>query len=111
MAIYHPLFLDQGSTFAVEMYITANDGNPFVLTGCTIYGQIREYPESENIKVSFTGSIVDENLGLIMLTLTDEETALLTSHRYVYDVIIENVVGQRYRVIEGIIDISLGVTR
>ncbi len=111
MATYYPLFLDQGSTFAVEMFITANDGNPFILTGCTIYAQIREYPEAETAKATFSGIIVDENAGHIMLSLTDEQTALLTSHRYVYDVVIENILGQRYRVIEGIIDISLGVTR
>lgn len=112
MSTYKFLTIDQGSTFAVEMYITANDGSVFNLTGCTISGQIREYPESEEATTAFTGTVVGSaSAGHIMLSLTDEETDLLSKRRYVYDIVIENSVGQRYRIAEGIIEVLPGVTR
>lgn len=111
MSTYKLLIIDQGSTFAAEMYITANDGSVFNLTDCTISGQIREYAESESVTATFTGTIVgNPTEGHIMLSLTDEETALLVKRRYVYDIVIENSVNQRYRVVEGIIEVSPGIT-
>jgi hypothetical protein len=112
MSTYKLLTIDQGSTFGMEMYVTANDGSVFNLTDCTVSGQIREYAQSESATTEFTGIIVgNPTEGHIMLSLTDEETALLTHRRYVFDIIIENSVNQKYRIAEGIIEVSPSVTR
>ena len=112
MSTYKFLTIDQGSTFAEDIYLTANTELTSNLTNCTVISQIREYPESDEVTVQFTGTIVSPSSnGYVILSLTDEETLLLVKRRYVYDVLIENSANQRYRVAEGIIEVSPGVTR
>lgn len=113
MAIIKDLFVDQGSTFAAVLTITDSaTGLPFNLTGCEIFSDIRKWSNDENVVANINCSISGDPInGQILLSLTDEDTQNIPARRYVYDVIISNSVNQLFRVAEGIIIVTPGVTR
>lgn len=112
MAIPRDLFIDQGSAFAAELAVTDIANQPFNLTGCTAFSDLKKWQDAESAVVSFTCTITgDPTEGKILLSLTDEETATIPARKYFYDVIIKNSVDQVFRVVEGLTVVTPGVTR
>lgn len=112
MAIIKDFFIDQGSTFAAELTVTDLNGQPFNLTGCEILSDIRKWHDSETAVASISCTISDNPInGKIFLSLSDEETSEIPARRYVYDVIIRNSADQLFRVAEGLVVVTPGVTR
>lgn len=111
MAIIKNLTIDQNSTFAVEVVLYTRQKLFFNLTGYTVSAQIRKAPTSLNPTATFSIAIPDAVNGKVILMLTDEQTAAIKAGRYVYDVIVENNTGQRYRALEGQITVTPSVTR
>lgn len=108
MATKANLVIDQGATFSTDLTLSDENGDALNLSGYTANSQIRKWYTSTNA-VSFSTAI-NVDSGVISLTLTANQTASLSSGRYVYDVEITN--GSTIsRVVEGIITVTPNVTR
>lgn len=111
---------------AVPINLKAEKGTDFsaVLTLRNEYGQYinlssysisAKYSNSyiSSTKYNFTANIVNANEGTIELKLNSAQTTELKLPRYVYDVVITapiNQGGKKIRVIEGILEVSPGVS-
>lgn len=111
MAIVKNLTIDQNSTFATEVTLYTKQKLYFDLTNYTVSAQIRKAPTSLNATASFTVSKPQAVEGKIILQLTDEQTAAIKPGRYIYDVVVENPQGQKWRALEGQVTITPSVTR
>lgn len=108
MATKANLVIDQGATFSTDLTLSDENGDALNLSGYTANSQIRKWYTSTNA-ISFSTAI-NVDSGVISLTLTANQTASLSSGRYVYDVEITN--GSTIsRVVEGIITVTPNVTR
>lgn len=112
MATVKDIFIDQGSTFAAELTVTDSSGQPFDLTGCEIFSDIKKWATDQTAIASLNcGVLGDPSQGQIFLSLEDEDTQNIPARRYVYDVIISNNANQLFRVAEGMVVVTPGVTR
>ena len=102
------LVIDQGATFTTTITITDDDGEVIDLTGYTGAAQIRKHYTSSTA-VAFT-VVVNESEGEVTLSLTANQTANISSSRYVYDCELKKS-GTVSRVLEGLITVSPQVTR
>lgn len=108
MAIKANIVIDQGADYSTTISLTDEDGNVIPLNNYTVSAQIRKTYSSSN-SVSFS-AIVNEELGEVVLSLTDTQTANIVAGRYVYDVFITNS-GITSRIVEGIVTVTPRVTR
>lgn len=111
MALYEELEMDQGSTFRYQVDLKTSSGNPYNLEGVTITSQIRKTYRSASIAGTFTTGVTDPAAGVFTLSMTDEQTSAIAAGRYVFDVYIEDIGGTRYRVLEGMVTVTPGVTQ
>jgi hypothetical protein len=110
MAIKANLVIDQGTDYSTSINLTDDDGNLVDLTGYSASSQIRKTPSSSNA-VSFSVSVAEAQ-GLVLLSLTDQQTSNLVPGRYVYDVLLTNNNNNlTSRILEGIVTVTPGVTR
>jgi len=108
MATKANLVIDQGATFSTDLSLTDENGDILNLSGYNANSQLRKWYTSTNA-VSFS-TVINVDSGVISLTLTANQTASLSSGRYVYDVEITN--GSTIsRVVEGIVTVTPNVTR
>lgn len=110
MAVYEELTIDQGATFRYQVELKdTSDESPFDLTGYTATSHMKKNHKSSTITADFLTS-VDTTGGIITISLTDEQTAVLKPGRYVFDIVLESPLGRVNRVTEGIVDITPMVT-
>lgn len=94
------LRIDKGTDFEAVFNLTNSDGSVFELNNYTAVSKIRKHPSSSTSK-SFTTSITTST-GEIKITMTDTNTATLSTGINVYDVlIIDSVTGSITKVFEG----------
>jgi len=111
MATYANLFIDQGSDFSTFVDIEGEDGTSLDLTDLSLKGQIRKSYGSSNA-FDFSISKVDAEGGQIRLLLDSSVSDSMSIGRYVYDVYAENnVTNERFKIIEGILEIVPRVTQ
>lgn len=104
------LLVEKNTDFNTTITITDEDnGLPLNLTGFTAEAKIKRTFASATSQ-SFSVEFVDRVAGVIGLSLTNTQTALLTARRYVYDLVITSPLGVKTRVVEGIVEVSPGVT-
>jgi len=111
MASYSNLFVDQGADFSTFVTIASVENDPLDLTDLNIEGQIRK---SYGSSTAFDFSIVKTDVtgGQIQIKLDSDTSGSMSIGRYVYDVYAENTTNnQRFKVIEGILEIVPRVTR
>lgn len=110
MATKANLVIDQGTTFSVELDLTDDNGDALGLDGFTANAQLRKWYTSSN-STAFSTSI-NTSSGQISLSLTANQTGLLTAGRYVYDVeLTQSSTNAISRVVEGIVTVTPQVTR
>ena len=110
-ALTYDLYLEQNSTFQVVVQLIAtSDNTPFNLTDYSVRSHIRKHYKSENIVGSFDCVIADHLSGKFYMLMTDEQTKALPTGNYVYDVILEDLVGNKYRAVQGSLEVSPFVT-
>lgn len=103
------IIVQQGATFYKQILIKA-DGAPFDLTGYTARAQARLSVSNPDILFSFTCSIPTPINGVIILSLTAEQTRLLNFTKGVYDIeIVKGIVVDR--IMQGSVILSKEVTR
>jgi hypothetical protein len=104
--------IDAGSDFSAELTLTDDNGLPINLTSFSITAKYsKSYTNAS--KITINTFIINAVAGRIKISLTAAQTALMTSPRYVYDVMITapiNLGGLKTRVIEGLLYVSQGVT-
>jgi len=111
MAIVQNFVIDQGSTFVARVNVYTSEKLNFNLTDYTAQSQIRKMPASAVI-AEFACTIPSPKTdGRIILSLTDEQTLTIKPGRYMYDVVISSVSGEKYRAVEGIITVKPLITR
>jgi len=111
MASYSNLFVDQGADFSTFVTIASVENDPLDLTDLNIQGQVRK---SYGSSTAFDFTVVKTDIegGQIQINLDSDTTSSMSIGRYVYDVYAENTnTDQRFKVIEGILEIVPRVTR
>ena len=109
MATKLNLTIDQGTTYSKALAaVKDSSGTAIDLSTYTVSSQIRKHYTSTNA-VSF--SATGNSTGIIVLSLTSNATANLSSGRYVFDVEIVSNTSVTTRVYEGIVTITPQVTR
>lgn len=123
-----PIFIEQGATFTLpfawhqagpEVNGVPTVGDPHDITGWSARMQIRktlkapstlrlssETVDSVTPRITLTGPT-----GRVVIKLPPEDTDLLTSTAYVYDLELVDLVGDVYRLLKGPVEVDLNVTR
>lgn len=110
MAQKFNLIIDQGSTFKASITVFDLNNTNFDITPYSIRGQIREYYDSANSVVNFTTAKANAQLGIFTIELTANQTSVIESGDYVYDVEIDDTVNV-FRIVEGYVKVTPEVTR
>jgi hypothetical protein len=102
--------VEKNADYSTEINITnESNGAPLNLAGYTAEAKMKKSHTSStfyNINVEFADRIG----GILRIFLTNIETSNIPAGRYVYDVVINSPNGIKTRVVEGIIEVSPGVT-
>ena len=102
------MVVDQGSTFQTSVTFNDENGNTINFSTYSGAAQMRKHFTSSN-SVSFSVNMTSN--GVITLGLTANQTANLTSGRYVYDLEVTDSSNLISRLIEGIVTVTPNVTR
>jgi hypothetical protein len=111
MAVFANISIDQGSDFSSTITVEGADGLAVNLAGYSARGQIRKTYTSLNA-IDFQAAVQSQESGILIISLTNEQTRIMKPGRYVYDVeIVHDVSGSVTRVVEGQVEITPGVTQ
>jgi hypothetical protein len=110
MAAITNFYIDTGSTFGAVITVKGSDGLPLNLTGYTTASYIRKSYASSTY-IDFNATIFSTAGGQVRVSLTDEQSTGIKPGRYMYDIEIENSIGERLRVSEGIIIFTPQITK
>lgn len=102
--------LDQGTTFERVLTFTDATDEAYILTNCTLRGQLREQFTDVSPAASFTFT-TDALNGTSTLKLSDTVTAALQPITYYYDVELVTATGSVMRCFEGTIKVRPEVTK
>ena len=111
-AANYDLYIEQGATFTLQLVWKDDEGTPIDITGYSARMQIRRNYGSEPV-ISLAdgeGLVLGNTAGTIEITITDEQTEAITITSGRYDLELE-FGGVVTRLIEGLVDISRGVTK
>jgi hypothetical protein len=109
---YYYLYLEQGTTFSIDIQLDDQFGANYNLTNYATYSQMKKSYYAKTAVCNFN-TYVDMTTSTINLNLTAEASANIAPGRYVYDVIIVNTYNNAntvVRVLEGIAEVSPRVT-
>lgn len=111
MAVFANISIDQGSDFSSTITVEGSDGLVANLADYSARGQIRKTYTSLTA-VNFNAAVHSHESGIILISLTNEQTRIMKPGRYIYDVeIVHDVSGSVTRVVEGQVEITPGVTQ
>ncbi len=127
-AVRKDLVIEQGATFVLDFVWHLEDpdepgepGSPVDLTGSTARMQVRKSQQSPIlVDARSTGDspriILGGNTGRIIVTLTDEDTDLLTSKKALYDLEVKFPAGAPHngrvvRLLKGAVDVDPNITQ
>lgn len=116
MAVYvSNITIEQGFDFSSIFGLGDSRTNSSLnITGYGVTARLKKSSSSSKF-VSFDSKILDPELGVIQISLTDEQTSNLKPGRYVYDVMVQvgglNSGGPKYKAFEGMALVRAGVTR
>jgi len=109
MSIKANLIIDQGTDFSATIDLMDGFDAPYDLTGFTVSSQMRKnFKSSTAVDFSATSNGV---LGQIILSMSKTITTDLDPGRYLYDVEITSAVDVTTRVVEGVVNVTPGITR
>ena len=110
MATYVELQIDQGAQFSTTITVADITGNASNLIGQTANAQIRRVWSSVTstpFKITYT----DAANGVITMSMTSANSALLSTGRNVYDVKLIDAAGEVKSIFEGIVVVNPSVSR
>ena len=113
--------ISAGANFNQEFIINNPDASPVDLTGSTFFSNLAKSPTAIDAMVStsgtpvykyvtFTTSVVDALKGRYSIALSTTQTSKLEEGKYVYNVILQDVNGDKTSVMSGLafVDIAFG---
>lgn len=109
MATVQNIYIDQGTTFAMTVNVTDQNGDPKDLSEYTAAAQLRKSYYTSS-KIDFTTDINLPTDGAVTISLTATQTSSLKAGRYVYDIEIEGN-DETLRILEGIVVVNPEVTK
>ena len=98
--------MDQGTDFSAQIDLQSYTGTMYDPSSSLVFAQMKKSYQS-TVTYDFVCYTAD---GGIIIEMPWQQTALIESGRYVYDIVIEEPSGQRVRVIEGVVTVNPGVT-
>lgn len=111
MAEFSEIDIDQGTDFNLDINLTANDGTVINCTSYSFSSSIRKSFYSLRSTANLTVTILDAANGNVSLGLTAAQTANIKAGRYLYDIKQVDNVGQKIRLVEGIVTVNPQVTK
>jgi hypothetical protein len=108
MATKTNMIVDQGATFSVLLTIRNAQGQTYDLTGGTVTAYFKK-SYGATTGHAFTTLVTQPYAGQVLLQATDEETSQYEPGRYVYDVVVTDKDGKKFRAIEGQLTVTPGV--
>ncbi len=95
------IIIEQGATFARDISLLDQDGQPLDVSSFTANAALKETPGAN------TAYVFDTNLttGLLSLRMEANVTSTIVSKRYFYDVLLTNGT-DTYRIMEGQADVT-----
>ena len=115
--------ISAGADFTQEYSVTAPDLSPVNITGYKFYANLAKHPTAINAAVSTSGSpvykyvpfvtnIVSGAAGLYSITLLATETSKLAEGKYVYNIIMEDLDGEKSSLVSGVafVDVAFGAS-
>jgi hypothetical protein len=104
--------MDQGSTFETNMTITDDITNTAAnISGYIVKSQMRRSYYSANASANLVCTIVDAPSGNLKISLDAANTSAIRPGRYLFDVDTTDRGGKVVRILEGIVNVTAGVTR
>jgi hypothetical protein len=85
MAATRNIEIYKGDTYLHELRLKDNSNAVINITSRTYTGQIRKKRNSDIVLVTFTSQITNAANGIVIYSLTPEQTATLSAGVYVYD--------------------------
>ena len=105
------IIIEQGADFQRTVQIKDKDGVVVDITGDTFEGDIRKTYSSTDETATFNITISDAANGKVSLALDYTTTTAINPGKYVYDIIWTPAANQSVRLLEGIAEVTPGVTR
>ena len=109
-ASYYYIYIERGSSFSTSVSLSDTFGASYNLMSFSASSQIRKSYYSANTTASFTTAI-NTGTGTITLSLDANTTSNIVPGRYVYDLLVNDGLGNKSRILEGIAEVSPNVTR
>lgn len=110
MATITNLYIDQGSTFNSIVTLKNQNGTLMNLTGYTVKSQFRKsYQSSQAYTITVT--LYEAANGKVKLHMDADYLSTVKAGRYLYDIEITSPIGEKLRVLEGIIVITPEITQ
>jgi hypothetical protein len=105
--------ISAGADFTQEYTVTSPDSFPVDITGYKFYANLAKHPTAIDAAVStsgtpvykyvpFTTTIVNGEFGIYSITLLAEQTSKLAEGKYVYNIVMEDLDGEKSSVVGGI---------
>ena len=109
MAVYIAnLQIDTGVNFQHGFSLGDNDTGTYLnLNNYTVNSQMRKWAGSTS-SVSFASTVTDAEQGQLQISLGSTETTDIKPGRYMYDVLLEDAGGFKYKVVEGMALVRAG---
>ena len=104
------LLLEKGTDFDATFNIQNEDNTtPLNLTGYTAEAKLKKSYYT-TASTNFVVDFVDRYNGILKISLNNTGTSALDARRYVYDIVLTSPQSIKTRVIEGILEVTPGVT-
>ena len=113
--------ISAGADFTQDFIINNPDASPVNLTGYTFFANLAKHPTAIDAAVStsgtpvykyvpFTTNVVDAVTGRYSITMLADKTSKLAEGKYVYNVIMQDINGDKTSVMSGLafVDIAFG---
>ena len=112
MAQYEEFTIDQGADVAFQLHLTDNTGAAKNLTNHSVTAKMKKNYNSDSADTHNFTTLVDSPStgGIITLSMTNTQTDILKSGRYVYDVELSFLDSSSNTVIERILEGRIQVT-
>ena len=113
--------ISAGADFTQQFTVNNPDFSPVDITGYKFFANLAKHPTAINAAVSTSGTpvykyvsfntnIVSGALGLYSITLLATETSKLAEGKYVYNIIMEDLDGEKSSLVSGVafVDVAFG---
>jgi len=114
MAAQKNFEVDQNTTFNFTIDYKDDNGNPIVLTNCSVKLQVRDTKGGSKLAFTLTspagGILIDEALGRITVKMTPTQTNKLFFPKSSYDIMLTDSNLNKTKLLEGFLTLSRSVT-